>query len=162
MLKFPDHGNKRKVRVIDAETGEDIVGGLPVWMPGSRYKPYGDLAMTISQEGIDVIARCKALKGEHLRVFLAMLADMNRDGYVFITQKRIEEKTGIKQPNVANAIKKLRELGIIERGKPKLGNVRCYRINPEYGWKGKLYDLAEELKKRAKENRLTLHKLKES
>jgi len=160
MLKWPKGSLKvKKVRVTDAETGEDIVGGLPVWMPGSRCKPYGDLAMIVSQEGIDAIARCKQLKLEHLRVFLAMLADMSHEGYVFITQKRITEKTGIRQSHVAEAIKKLRDLGIVETGKPKIGNVRCYRINPEYSWKGKLYDLAEELKKRVKENRLTLHKL---
>ena len=57
-----------------------------------------------------------------------------------ITQKEIGETLEIKKQNVSKAILLLEEKGIILRG-PKLGRAYAFRLNSQYGWKGKVRNL---------------------
>lgn len=90
--------------------------------------------MAMYQEAMDWMADAK-LSYEEYRVLMKLFAKLDFENYIRVTQTKIAEDLGMKQGNVARAIKGLLEQDIIRKG-PKVGNSNTYRLNPMIGHKG--------------------------
>jgi len=98
------------------------------------------------QQSLKLIASCEELNGTDLKVFMFLLSELDFENYIRVTQKRIVEHTKIKQQHVSTALTKLTKLNIIE--KVTLDNLKAYRLNPSYAWKGKISSFQKDEKER--------------
>lgn len=133
--------------LLDAETGEilDQGRGTFVFVP-SKIKFKEDWFMTF-QDALAVLAADKDLWGRPRAVLDYMMARLNFDNFISIGQIEIANALKIHQPHVSAAIKMLVDKGILEKG-PRLGKSWSYKLNPYYGWKGRVKNLKDERKKR--------------
>jgi DNA-binding transcriptional ArsR family regulator len=133
--------------LLDRKTGEilDQSCGTFVFVP-SRIKIKEDWFMTF-QDALAVLAADKDLWGRPRAVLDYMMSRLNFDNYIALGQREISDGLKIHQPHVSSAIKMLVEKGILEKG-PRLGKSWSYKLNPFYGWKGRVKNLKEERKKR--------------
>lgn len=133
--------------LLDGETGEilDQGRGTFVYVP-SRIKLKEDWFMTF-QDALAVLAADKDLWGRPRAVLDYMMARLNFDNFISLSQVEIADALKIHQPHVSAAIKMLVDKGIIEKG-PKQGRSSSYKLNPYYGWKGRVKNLKDERKKR--------------
>jgi DNA-binding transcriptional ArsR family regulator len=93
-----------------------------------------------SQEALEIVAKDKDIKGETYRVLFFICARLDFENWVQISITEIANELDLKQPSASRAIKVLEEKEIILRG-PKLGRSFAFRLNPEFGWKGKVKHL---------------------
>jgi DNA-binding transcriptional regulator GbsR (MarR family) len=101
------------------------------------------------QKSLELIAKNDELNGADMRVLMLLLARLDFENYIRVTQKDIAAATKIRQQHVSSALIKLIKLNIIE--KVAEGNLRAYRLHPNYAWKGSIQSLKEE--KRDRKNR---------
>lgn len=140
-------GEFRKLGSFDTETGE-VVEGIPVWV-GGKAKIHSGWCMTF-QNAFEELAKDKDLKAEHWRVFSYLISQLDFENFIQVPQKQIADELGMTKGNVSRTIKSLADKKIIIRG-PKVGHSSCFRLNPHYGWKGKVKGLRD-----AQKNHLTL------
>ena len=93
-----------------------------------------------SQQAMLSLAKDKDIKGETHRVLWFIGGILDFENWVSISITEIAKELGLKQPSASRAIKVLEKKGIIIRG-PKLGRSFAFRLNPEFGWKGKVKHL---------------------
>ena len=91
------------------------------------------------QDSLAMIAEDKELTGETLRVYMLALSELEFENYITIKQVAIAEKLGMQKTNVSRAMKQLVDKGIIL--KVKEGATTGYKLNPTYGWKGKVSNM---------------------
>lgn len=130
--------NLKNVIAFDANTGEKMEG-LPVWV-SKKNNPYGKGWIMNSQEALEELAEDKELTGETLRIFLLLSARLDFENWIQISQKEIAEKLGMKKQNVSRSMKILESKSIILKIEAS-GRSNAYRLNPHYGWKGKVRNL---------------------
>jgi hypothetical protein len=130
---------RRNLGTIDLDTGE-ILDGVPVYVH-AKVKWREGWFMGI-QDAFIALAKDKDINGGTYRVLNYMFGKLGFENYICIQQKEICEVLDLKKQNVSSAIKLLLEKGIILPG-PKLGRSSSYRLNPTYGWKGKVTNLAK-------------------
>jgi predicted transcriptional regulator len=99
------------------------------------------------QDSLEVLATDKELSGQTFRVLMLMMSRLDFNNFIGVEQVELAQKLGIHRPDVTLAIRKLVAKGIIEKG-PKFGKANTYKLNPLYGWKGRVKNLNEERKKR--------------
>jgi DNA-binding MarR family transcriptional regulator len=99
------------------------------------------------QEAFEALATDKDLNGQTMKVLMFLMARLSFENYIGLEQKEIAEKLCIHKSDISHAIKALVGKGILEKG-PKLGRSSTYKLNPYYGWKGRVKNLNEERKKR--------------
>jgi biotin operon repressor len=104
--------------------------------PASKKKKVvkGDWVMMF-QEGLNKVAQLD-LQGQTYRVYMVLLAKLDYENWLRISQKDISEKLGMKTPHVSRAIKELIEHGILVKG-PKVGTSNTYRLDPDFAFRGK-------------------------
>jgi DNA-binding MarR family transcriptional regulator len=130
---------QRHLDQVDRKTGE-ILEGVVVYI---AHRPkVKERWMMSFQDGIIEIAKDLNTNKEMLRVFLYLYGSLDFENFIYQTQKSIAEELGMQRSHVSRAFKLLREKQIILES-PKIGNARCYRLNPNYGWKGKVKNLEE-------------------
>ena len=129
---------QRKIASVDQDTGE-ILEGVVVYC-GVKKNPYSTGWIMNSQEALKLLATDKDLKGETYRVLLLLLSQLDFENWIQITQKEISETLEMKKSQVSRAISVLEEKEIILRG-PKIGRTYAFRLNPYFGWKGKVKNL---------------------
>lgn len=129
---------RRRIASVDQETGE-ILDGVVVYC-GVKQNPYSKGWVMNSQEALELLATDKDLKGETYRVLLLLLSRLDFENWIQVTQTEISEKLEMKKPNVSKAISILEDKSIILRG-PKIGRTYAFRLNPYFGWKGKVRNL---------------------
>ncbi len=130
----------RNVSQYDNRTGE-LLEGVFVYC-GVKYNPYGKGFIMNSQEALDLLAEDPDLTKDALRVLLKLCAKLDFENWIYITQTDICNELKINKSNVSKAIKLLISKNIILKG-PKIGRSFGYRLNPDYGWKGKVKNLNE-------------------
>lgn len=83
----------------------------------------------------------KRLKGgeETHRVMWALLALLEFDNFLPLTQTAIAADLGMNPANVNRAIKRLVEVGAVLVG-PPTGAHKSYKLSPEWVWRGKAED----------------------
>ena len=129
----------KKLGTVDLETGE-ILDGIAVYV-NTKVKWKEGWFMGI-QDAFIALAKDKDINGGTRRVLDYMFGKLGFENYICIQQKEICEALDLKKPHVSNSIKVLSAKGIILAG-PKIGKSLSYRLNPRYGWKGKVTNLAK-------------------
>lgn len=129
---------RRRIASVDQDTGE-VLDGVVVYC-GVKQNPYSTGWVMNSQEALEELATDKDLTGENYRVLLLLLSRLDFENWIQISQSEIVEKLDMKKQNVSRAILLLEEKGILLRG-PKVGRSYAFRLNPHYGWKGKVKNL---------------------
>ena len=128
----------KKVVSFDYDTGEKLDGVFVYF--GVKQNPYSKGWIMNSQEALEILAKDKDFSKDSLRILIFLTARLDFENWIQIAQKEIAETLEIKKQNVSKAIKLLEEKGIILR-EPKFGRAYAFRLNPDYGWKGKVRNL---------------------
>ena len=138
--------NSRKVEIVayDRNTGE-IIEGVPV-LCGVKKNPYSTGWVMNSQEALEIIAKDKEITGGVHRVLWFIVARLDFENWIQISQQEICKELEIKKQHVSSAIKVLEQKEIILRG-PKVGRSYAFRLNPYFGWKGDVKNLEDYRKK---------------
>ena len=123
---------KLQLGQVDLKTGELLK--VAVWVKIKR-SPYVNGFFMANQEALLTLAQDKEITGECYRVLFVLLTELDYENYIYIPQKEIGKKLGIRPQNVHRAVKVLLQKGIL------LSNERGYRLNHNYGWKGNVRKL---------------------
>ena len=145
--------NLKNISQYDNRTGE-LLEGLIIYC-GVKYNPYAGGWVMNSQEALKLIAKDKDLQGRTLRVFLYLCGILDFENLIQIPQVEICKELDLKRSNVSLAIKILVDKDILIQG-PKVGRSFAYRLNPDYGWKGKVKNLNEYRKELEEQEKLNI------
>ena len=96
--------------------------------------------MIILQKALEELAIDDDLTGKTYKVLLVIMGRLDFENWIQISQTEIAEKLKMKLPHVSRAISLSIKKRIILRG-PKLGRSYAFRLNPDFGWKGKVKNL---------------------
>lgn len=130
---------RKQIEQVDMETGE-VIQGCMVWIP-NRPKLTERWFMAF-QDAFEELAKDREITSEPRRVLDYMFSKLDFENYIQLIQKEITKALGMHKSQVSEAIKLLTAKQIILEG-PKVGRSKCYRLNPNYGWKGKVKTLQE-------------------
>jgi hypothetical protein len=139
--------NSRRLGTVDLDTGEMLEGGVAVWVGAKVKSHYGRRWYMQSQEAVEALAKDKDLAGRPTRVLLFLLSRLDFENYVHLPQTEIMAALDLHAPDVSKAMALLQKKGILVRG-PRVGHSFGYRLNPNFGWKGKVKNLNEERTRR--------------
>jgi DNA-binding IclR family transcriptional regulator len=103
--------------------------------------------MQVNQEATAVIAADPDFGLEAFRVFTLLCARLDFENWIRVPQTELAEALGMKRPNVSRAVKLLERKGIILPG-PKVDRSSVWRLNPHYGWKGKVVNFQQAQRER--------------
>lgn len=130
-----------KIKQLNSDTGE-ILDGVLVWMPKKRVSPF-ERHFTMNQDALKILAN--KLNYEQFRVLMMLMADLDYENYIQITQQDIANSLDMQKSNVSRAVKGLLDLQIVLEG-PKVGRSKTYRLNEQFGWKGSVSNHKKALK----------------
>ena len=77
------------------------------------------------------------MTGETMKVLMYLFGKLDFENFIQQTQIDVAEGLGMRKQNVNRAMQILTAKQIVLEG-PKVGRSKCYRLNPNYGWKGKV------------------------
>lgn len=132
--------NLREISQYDNQTGE-LLEGVLVYC-GVKHNPYGGGWVMNSQDALDFLSEDQELTKDSLRVLLKLCAKLDFENWIQISQIDVCNQLKLNKSNVSKAFKLLVSKGILLKG-PKTGHSFAYRLNPNYGWKGKVKNLNE-------------------
>lgn len=135
---------QKYVEQVDRNTGE-VMQGCMVWIP-QRPKLTERWFMAFQDSFIE-IAKDPDMTGETLRVLMYLYGLLDFENYIQQSQKEIAEGLRMRKEHVSRAMKLLTSKQIVLEG-PKVGRSKCFRLNPDYGWKGKVKSLQEARRER--------------
>jgi len=139
---------KIEVKAYDKNTGE-LIEGIPFWYR-EKKNPYSKGWIMNSQEALEEIAQDKEITGRIHRVLWLLIANLDFENWIQLSQRDISEKLEMKKQDVSSAIKILEKKRIILRG-PKSGRSYSFRLNPNFAWKGDVKYLDEYRRQKEKE-----------
>ena len=145
--------NIKNVHQYDSRTGE-LLDGVLVYC-GVKHNPYAGGWIMNSQEALIIISQDKEMTRDALRVFINICGKLDFQNLIQISQGEIAKEIDIDKYRVSKAIKLLISKGIILQG-PKVGRSFAYKLNPDYGWKGKVKNLNEYRKELEEEEKLKM------
>jgi hypothetical protein len=134
--------SERRIGSVDLNTGE-LLDGINVWFGRKFASPYGRDWMQVNQNALVEIAADKDIGAEALRVFLYLNGRLDFENLIAVPQVEVAEALGLKRQAVNRAIKLLVAKGIIVRAAQTGRGVTALRLNPHYGWKGKVRNLRQ-------------------
>ena len=139
--------SKKNIEIIayNKNTGE-IVEGVPV-LCGVKHNPYAKGWVMNNQEALEIIAKDKEITGRIHRILWFLVARLDFENWIQISQKEICEELSMRKEDVSSGIKLLEKKRILLRG-PKVGRSYSFRINPDFGWKGDVRNLNDYRKQR--------------
>ncbi|MGB5769819.1 MAG: hypothetical protein WBM32_08120, partial [Crocosphaera sp.] len=118
-----------------------ILGTVLVYC-GIKHNPYEGGWVMNSQDALDLLSEDQELTKDSLRVLLKLCAKLDFENWIQISQIDVCNQLQLNKSNVSKALKLLVSKGILLQG-PKAGRSFAYRLNPNYGWKGKVKNLNE-------------------
>ena len=127
------------IEQVDRETGEvmqRMYGLHPLPTKAYRKVVYG------LQDTFIEIAKDPDMTGETMKVLMYLFGKLDFENFIQQTQIDVAEGLGMRKQNVNRAMQILTAKQIVLEG-PKVGRSKCYRLNPNYGWKGKVKTLQE-------------------
>lgn len=134
---------KKQFEEIDRETGEII--GRMVWIP---YRPrLGERWFMAFQDTFIEIAKDPDMTGETMKVLMYLFGRLDFENFIQQSQQDIAAALGMHKQHVSRAMRLLTAKQIIFEG-PRVGRSKCFRLNPSYGWKGKVRTLQEARRER--------------
>ncbi|MGB4498081.1 MAG: GIY-YIG nuclease family protein [Methylococcaceae bacterium] len=108
-------------------------------------------AFVIFQDSLIEIAKDRELTGETKSVLFFLMGNLEFENYITIKQVEIAKQLEMQKTHVSRAIKLLVNKEIIL--KVKEGTTTGYKLNPTYGWKGKVENM-EKAKARMAEDKI--------
>jgi hypothetical protein len=147
-----------KVQTVNSKTGE-IKDGYFVYIPYPKPKITANRWIMTFQDSLKLIATDKDMTGQTLKVMLLLMSDLEFENYITIKQVAIAKELGIHKVDVSKAMKLLVEKGIIL--KVKEGSTTGYKLNPNYGWKGKASNMQKERERIVKERVVDIQKYRD-
>jgi len=137
---------QKHVEQIDSQTGE-VMQGCMVYIP---YRPkLTERWFMAFQDSFEEIAKDGDMTGETYKVLFYLYSKLDFENFIQQTQMEVAKELGMQKQRVSRAMKVLTSKQIVLEG-PKVGRSRCYRLNPNYGWKGKVKTLQEARKEQLK------------
>ena len=136
----------KHIEQIDRKTGE-VMTGCMVYVP---YRPkLTERWFMAFQDTFEELAKDPELTLEPKNVLLYLFSKLDFENFIQLSQTDIAEGLGMHKQHVSRAMKLLASKQIILEG-PKVGRSKYYRLNPHYGWKGKVKNLETERKSHLK------------
>lgn len=131
----------RNLGTVDLETGE-LVDGVFAFSPVKPKKPHTKALeephLVMFQAGLLDVALQKNFKWQNLRVLLYLVGVIGFENeWRQLNQREVGDKLAMRRNHVNASIQKLVKAGIVVRG-TRLGSGHVYRMNPYFGYKGKL------------------------
>ena len=122
------------IEQVDRETGE-VMQGCMVYIP---YRPrLTERWFMAFQDTFIEIAKDPDMTGETMKVLMYLFGKLDFENFIQQTQIDVAEGLGMRKQNVNRAMQILTAKQIVLEG-PKVRRSKCYRLNPNYGWKGKV------------------------
>ena len=114
----------------------DENGEIEQWAMVPLQKKYitGGFFMAM-QEGFIWLATL-GIDGRTKDVLLYIMGKLDFENYINLSQKEIAQALKMQKQNVSRAMKELEKYGIIHKG-PKVGLSWTYRLDPNFGYKGR-------------------------
>ncbi|MEI7795942.1 MAG: GIY-YIG nuclease family protein [Methylococcaceae bacterium] len=91
------------------------------------------------QDSLEIIATDEDMTGQTFRVLMILMSNLEFDNYITIKQSAVAEKLKMNKSVISRAIKLLVGKSIIL--KVREGTTTGYKLNPTYGWKGKVENM---------------------
>ena len=132
--------SQRRLGTIDLDTGEVLGEGIPVWV-GLKPKLTERWFMAF-QDAFESLSTDKDLTLEHHRVLHFLFSRLDFENFIQIPQIEIANRLSMDKSKVSKALSLLVHKKIVLRG-PKIGRSNSFRLNPNFGWKGKVSSLRE-------------------
>ena len=148
-----------KVQTVNRKTGEKKEGYF-VYIAYPKPKITGNRWMMTFQDSLAIIATDDDMTGQTLKVMLLLMANLEFENYITIKQVAIAKELKMDKSDVSKAMRLLVEKGIIL--KVKEGTTTGYKLNPNYGWKGKVSNMEAEKKRIVKERVVDLQKYRDA
>ncbi|PSB00909.1 winged helix-turn-helix domain-containing protein [Merismopedia glauca] len=126
--------------LIDAYTGE-VYDGITV-IVGRKRNPYAKGWVMNSQESLEIVAKDKDIKWDTHRILCFICSRLDFENWIQISLQEIANELEMNKSVISRNIKILEEKGLIIRGS-KLGRSYAFRLNPNFGWKGKVTNLED-------------------
>ena len=139
-----------KIQTVNKKTGE-IKDGYFVYVAYPKAKIRNTRWMMTFQDSLIEIAKDRELTGETKSVLFFLMGNLEFENYITIKQVEIAKQLEMQKTHVSRAIKLLVNKEIIL--KVKEGTTTGYKLNPTYGWKGKVENM-EKAKARMAEDKI--------
>ena len=94
----------------------------------------------INEDAYEELAADREMTLEAHRVFMYLNGRLDFENFINVPQKQIADTLKMNKQNVSRTVKLLETKGLIIRG-PKVVKTSTFRLNPHYGWKGKVRNL---------------------
>ncbi len=146
------------VQTKNEKTG-DIKEGFFVYIAYPKQKIKGNRWYMTFQDSLATIAEDKEITGQTLRVWMILLSELEFENYITTKQKEIATRLDMHQPDVSKAMKLLVSKGIIL--KVKEGTTTAYKLNSDYGWKGKVSNMEIEKERVLSQKIVDMQKVRE-
>ena len=130
---------QKYVEQIDKRTGE-VMDGCMVWIP-HRPKLTERWFMAFQDSFIE-LAKDQELTLEHKNILLYLFGRLDFENFIQQSQSEIAESLGMQKTKCIKSNENAYTKTNCPEG-PKVGRSKCYRLNPNYGWKGKVKTLQE-------------------
>ena len=127
-----------KVQVISAETGE-IKEGYFVYISYPKPKIRNKRWMMIFQDSLIKIAKDKEFTSSAKTVLFFLMGNLEFENYMLLRQVDIARELELDKSDVSKAMKFLINKEIVL--KVKEGATTAYKLNSDYGWKGKVSNM---------------------
>ena len=147
------------IQTKNTKTG-DVKEGFFVYVAYPKQKIKGNRWYMTFQDSLALIAEDREITGQTLRVWMILMSKLEFENYITIKQKEIATRLEMHQPDVSKAINLLVKKEIIL--KIKDGTTTGYKLNPTYGWKGKVENLDKEKARLEKEKIIDFQQAKSS
>ena len=136
----------KNIGQIDQDTGE-VMQGCMVWIP-HRPKLTERWFMAF-QDTFAELAKDPELTLEPKNVLLFLFSQLDFENFIHISQQDVASNLGMQKSQVSRAMKLLTKKHIVLESQ-KTGKIKCYRLNADYGWKGKVKNLEDHRRERFK------------
>ena len=127
-----------EVQTVNTKTGE-VKDGYFVYVAYPKAKIRNTRWMMTFQDSLITIAKDKELTGEMKSVLFFLMGNLEFENYITIKQVEIAKQLEMQKTNVSRAMRLLVDKSIIL--KVKQGTTTGYKLNPTYGWKGKVENM---------------------
>ena len=126
---------------VDLDTGEVLEDGFVAYVVPRRVNGFGRW-LSMSQDAVIFLSRAamgdlahEKLGLQEYVVLMCLLGYVDFENHILTPQAEMAAKIGMQRSHFSRAVRRLAELGVIEKG-PKIGRMVSLRLNPNYGWKG--------------------------
>jgi hypothetical protein len=137
-------GQPRPAPVLADLSSGEILEGITVFVPRRLPSPYTDGWMQTAQGPLMEIATDKDYTLTAYRVLTFLNAILDYENYINTPPSIIADCLRLHRPCVSKTLKFLIDKGVLFEG-PRVGQSPTYRLNPEYGWKGNIKLLRDNL-----------------